>query len=461
MANLDPALLDALRAGGDGRRGRRGRVPRQQRLALRGVPGPAARRGGRRSTARARRPPGGSPRRTRLRTCPATRSTSGRPTPRRGCPSTAPAYGLCQIYGNEPWHFELRPEAVEQGCPPCTPTRRRTRGCSGEWTGVWNAMPLGCPRQQVSVGRREYLAQMEYGAHLPQIDFDGAGLASDARRTPRRRAWASARSSANDHLVFQRPWLDGIVALASVVEASGDLTLATTVALPVVRGPAALAKAAAALDLLSGGRLVLGVGPGSSRARLRRWPGCPSRSGGRGSRRRSACCARTCGASRRQRDAGARAATAPARRSADLGRQLGVGGRACAASPGWATAGSPRRTTRHPSRSPPARAARRAARPAASASCSLATMWTYVTDDAPTSAAHQLAGWRAMLRRPEDELAGRVLVGPAEQCATLAARLRRRGRRPALRLAAGRAGAPARTVHARRGAAASATQRAA
>ena len=27
------------------------------------------------------------------------------------------AYGLCQIYGNEPWHFELRPEAVDRGCP--------------------------------------------------------------------------------------------------------------------------------------------------------------------------------------------------------------------------------------------------------------------------------------------------------------------------------------------------------
>lgn len=26
-------------------------------------------------------------------------------------------YGLCQIYHNEPWHFELRPDAVEQGCP--------------------------------------------------------------------------------------------------------------------------------------------------------------------------------------------------------------------------------------------------------------------------------------------------------------------------------------------------------
>jgi zinc D-Ala-D-Ala carboxypeptidase len=27
-------------------------------------------------------------------------------------------YGLCQVYGNEPWHFELRLEAVERGCPP-------------------------------------------------------------------------------------------------------------------------------------------------------------------------------------------------------------------------------------------------------------------------------------------------------------------------------------------------------
>src|SRR3712207_2112804 len=42
------------------------------------------------------------------------------------------------------------------------------------------------------------------------------------------------------------------------------MALATTVALPVVRGPVALAKSLAALDLLSGGRLIVGVGPGSS-----------------------------------------------------------------------------------------------------------------------------------------------------------------------------------------------------
>lgn len=27
-------------------------------------------------------------------------------------------YGLCRIYGNEPWHYELRPHAATLGCPP-------------------------------------------------------------------------------------------------------------------------------------------------------------------------------------------------------------------------------------------------------------------------------------------------------------------------------------------------------
>jgi hypothetical protein len=26
-------------------------------------------------------------------------------------------YGLCQIYGNEPWHYELRPDAIDGRCP--------------------------------------------------------------------------------------------------------------------------------------------------------------------------------------------------------------------------------------------------------------------------------------------------------------------------------------------------------
>jgi D-alanyl-D-alanine carboxypeptidase len=26
-------------------------------------------------------------------------------------------YGLCQIYRNEPWHYELRPRAIDRRCP--------------------------------------------------------------------------------------------------------------------------------------------------------------------------------------------------------------------------------------------------------------------------------------------------------------------------------------------------------
>ncbi len=70
--------------------------------------------------------------------------------------------------------------------------------------------------------------------------------------------------SVNDHMVFAVPWLDGPTALAAVIDRSEDLTLATTVSLPVVRGPVQLAKTLGAIDRLSGGRLIVTVGPGSS-----------------------------------------------------------------------------------------------------------------------------------------------------------------------------------------------------
>jgi len=73
-----------------------------------------------------------------------------------------------------------------------------------------------------------------------------------------------AAISANDHLVFRTPWLDGPTALASMIERSGQMALATTVSLAVVRGPVPLAKTLVAIDILSQGRLVAGLGPGSS-----------------------------------------------------------------------------------------------------------------------------------------------------------------------------------------------------
>ncbi len=108
---------------------------------------------------------------------------------------------------------------------------------------------------------------MDFGAHLPLMDFGGhpytlthlVEYVSAAERL------GFAAVSVNDHMVFSVPWLDGPTALAAVVSHAGTMTLATTVALPVVRGPIPLAKTLAAIDRLSDGRLVVAVAPGSSK----------------------------------------------------------------------------------------------------------------------------------------------------------------------------------------------------
>jgi alkanesulfonate monooxygenase SsuD/methylene tetrahydromethanopterin reductase-like flavin-dependent oxidoreductase (luciferase family) len=105
----------------------------------------------------------------------------------------------------------------------------------------------------------------EYGAHLPLADLGSPpSLAS-------RKAYARAANGlgysylcVTDHLLFTRPWLDGPTALAAVIEESGSMRLATTVSLPVLRGPVPLAKKLTALDVLSNGQLLAALGPGSS-----------------------------------------------------------------------------------------------------------------------------------------------------------------------------------------------------
>jgi alkanesulfonate monooxygenase SsuD/methylene tetrahydromethanopterin reductase-like flavin-dependent oxidoreductase (luciferase family) len=107
---------------------------------------------------------------------------------------------------------------------------------------------------------------MEFGVHLPLISIAGEQRPLDALLsfTEAARDLGYTHLCANDHLVFSRPWLDGPTALAAVLARSGQMTLATTVSVPVLRGPAATAKILAAIDVLSGGRLVVGLGPGSS-----------------------------------------------------------------------------------------------------------------------------------------------------------------------------------------------------
>ncbi|MBI3076348.1 MAG: TIGR03619 family F420-dependent LLM class oxidoreductase [Deltaproteobacteria bacterium] len=107
---------------------------------------------------------------------------------------------------------------------------------------------------------------MEFGAHLPVIVFgdtrpptakellDYAVLAEELEY---------AAISANDHIIFRTGWLDALTLLAAVCMATKRVRLATTVLLPALRNPVVCAKALATLDLLSGGRLLVGVGAGS------------------------------------------------------------------------------------------------------------------------------------------------------------------------------------------------------
>jgi len=109
---------------------------------------------------------------------------------------------------------------------------------------------------------------VKIGAHLPLADLgDGRPTGEDLHR------YASSAHdlgyttlAANDHLLWGRPWLDGPTSLASVISAAGDMTLATSVALPVVRHPVVVAKTLTTLASLAAGPVVGGLGPGSSSA---------------------------------------------------------------------------------------------------------------------------------------------------------------------------------------------------
>lgn len=58
------------------------------------------------------------------------------------------------------------------------------------------------------------------------------------------------------------PWFDGLTVVAAMALQTNTIRIGTLVANPILHLPSALAKAAAAVDHLSGGRLELGIGMG-------------------------------------------------------------------------------------------------------------------------------------------------------------------------------------------------------
>lgn len=269
---------------------------------------------------------------------------------------------------------------------------------------------------------------MEFGAHLPLISFrrEARSLADLERFTEVAAEQGYTFLCANDHLVFSRSWLDGPTALTAVLSRSGNMRLATTICLPVVRSAAPAAKWLAAIDLLSEGRLVIGVGPGSSArdhalvglSYDERW-------------RRLEECIHAMRAFFTGTDFegefysthGERLEPLPVQKPAPpiwLGSWGAKGGlrRTAALADGWLASGY-NTSPNHFARSLQELRGNliEAGKDPESFPNGIATMWTYVTDDS-REATHMIEDVLApMLRRPVDELRAKLPIGSPEQCA--------------------------------------------
>jgi len=215
-----------------------------------------------------------------------------------------------------------------------------------------------------------------------------------------------AAVSANDHFLFATPWLDCFAALAAVVDRTGEMAVATTIALPVLRGPVATAKALAALDVLSDGRVAAGLGPGSSKADYEA-VGIPFEDRWK----------RFDDAVKSLRELlGAESPLAPGPRQPG-GIPLWIGSwgsdaglrRVARLADGWLA--SAYNTT--PDRFAAARAGLPDGFPSA-----LATMWTWITESR-AEADRVLDGLASRLRREPEELREQVCVGSADHCTEL------------------------------------------
>ena len=282
---------------------------------------------------------------------------------------------------------------------------------------------------------------MDFGVHLPlmQLGDERLSLERVGRAVDAARECGFAAVSANDHFVFQTAWLDGPTALASMIERSGRLSLATTVSLAVLRGPVALAKALAAIDILSEGRLVAAVGPGSSKRDYDAVGVCFEE---RWKRFDEALAVLRALLEHEPLPEDARyypvpsdieLAPGPRQRGrfplwvGSWGSRAGLA-RVARAGDGWLASAyntTPERFSA--ARAVLARALEDRGRDADDFPNALATMWTWVSNDRAEGDRVLTDVLAPLLHRDPDELRGQVCIGPVEHCAELLSRYAQAG----------------------------------
>jgi probable F420-dependent oxidoreductase len=104
--------------------------------------------------------------------------------------------------------------------------------------------------------------------------------AEQFRLVRRLEEWGFESVWAGDHLSFHNPIFESLTLLASYVGITSRIKLGTAVYLLALRSPAVAAKMTATLDVLSGGRLIFGVGVGGENPREFELAGVPHRERG-------------------------------------------------------------------------------------------------------------------------------------------------------------------------------------
>ena len=95
--------------------------------------------------------------------------------------------------------------------------------------------------------------QVKFGVTIPGGTLDDAGLVEDLGFDS---LWQG------EHIIWHGPTLDATVALSAFAARTSRITLGTSVLLLPLRHPTAVAKSFATLDVLAGGRTILGIGVG-------------------------------------------------------------------------------------------------------------------------------------------------------------------------------------------------------
>jgi alkanesulfonate monooxygenase SsuD/methylene tetrahydromethanopterin reductase-like flavin-dependent oxidoreductase (luciferase family) len=282
---------------------------------------------------------------------------------------------------------------------------------------------------------------VDFGVHLPLMQFgeERLSLGRLGRAVDAARECGFAAVSANDHFVFQTAWLDGPMGLASIIERSGQLTLATTLSLAVLRGPVPLAKALAAIDILSDGRLIAAVGPGSSK---RDYDALGVSFEERWKRFDEALAVLRALLNREPMPDDPRYYSVPSdvelapgpRQRGGVPLWVGSWGsraglaRVARAGDGWLASAyntTPERFSA--ARVGLARALEARGRDADGFPNALATMWTWVSNDRAEGDRVLVEILAPVLNRDPDELRGQVCIGPVEHCAELLSRYAQAG----------------------------------